>query len=104
MRKEEKFELPGHIILTEEELIGLVLCVSLDVIEYILRILILPVVGDIMDVAGIVSCIYLFRWIGILTLLELVPGADILPIYIITWLIWYFTKKWEESRKIEKLR
>jgi hypothetical protein len=104
MAKGEKFELPGHIILTEEELIGLALCVFLDVIEYILRILLLPVVGDIFDVAGVASCIYLFRWIGVLTLLEFVPGVDILPTYIITWLIWYFMRKWEEWRKSEKFR
>lgn len=104
MAKGEKFELPGHLILTEEELIGLALCVFLDVIEYILRILLLPLVGDIFDMAGVISCIYLFRWIGALTLLEFVPGGDILPLYIITWLAWYFSRKWEERRTTERFQ
>jgi hypothetical protein len=38
----------------------------------------------------------MFRLIGIVSLLELVPGVDILPIFIITWLIWYLTKKRKE--------
>jgi len=58
-----------------------------------LAILLLPVFGDFLDIVGIVACFVMFRWIGILSLLELVPGADVLPIFIITWLIWYLVKR-----------
>ncbi|TET24757.1 MAG: hypothetical protein E3J73_07630 [Candidatus Bathyarchaeum sp.] len=65
----------------------------LDVIEYAAVVLTMPVVGDVFDVAGILVCLVIFRWIGLVSLVELVPGADILPIFIITWLMWYFLKK-----------
>jgi len=53
----------------------------------------MPVVGDVFDVVGILVCFAMFRWIGLVSLVELVPGADVLPIFIITWLMWYFLKK-----------
>jgi len=68
----------------------------LDISEYMFAVLLLPVVGDLLDVIGIVSCFAMFRLIGIISLFELVPGADILPIFIITWLVWYLVKKRKE--------
>jgi hypothetical protein len=65
----------------------------LDISEYVVTILLLPSVGDFLDIVGIIACLVMFRWVGIVSLLELVPGADIFPIFIITWLIWYFFKK-----------
>ena len=64
-------------------------------------ILLLPVFGDFLDIIGIIACLVMFRWIGIISLLELVPGADVLPIFMITWLIWYFLKK---AKKVEQER
>jgi hypothetical protein len=58
-----------------------------------LVILLFPLVGDFLDVVGIIMCFALFRWIGLISLLELVPGLDVLPIYIITWLVWYLVKR-----------
>ena len=65
----------------------------LDISEYVAAVLIMPLVGDIFDVVGIIACLVMFRWIGIISLFELVPGADILPIFIITWLVWFFLKR-----------
>ena len=104
MGDNEKYRLPGHITLTEEELIGLILCISLDITEYILRVLLLPVAGDLIDIAGVTLCIYLFRWAGAIALLEFVPGLDILPIYLITWLTWYYLKKEREMRERARYR
>lgn len=104
MGEKEEFKLPRFLTLTEEELIGLILCISLDVAEYILKVLLLPVAGDLIDIAGVTFCIYLFRWAGAISLLEFVPGLDILPIYLITWLTWYYMKKVEEMRKRETHR
>jgi hypothetical protein len=72
--------------------------------EYFVFSLLLPVVGDMLDVVGIIACLVMFRWIGIVSLFELVPGADILPIFIITWLLWYFVKKQkkEERERLQK--
>lgn len=82
-----------YFVFSESELIFLTICIILDVSEYVVAILLFPVVGDFLDIVGIAACFLMFRWIGILSLFELVPGADILPIFIITWLIWYFVKR-----------
>ena len=58
-----------------------------------LAILLLPLFGDLLDLAGIGASFLMFGWVGLVALIELVPGADILPIFIITWIIWYLTKK-----------
>ena len=84
---------PQYFVFTEIELLSLIFCVILDVIEYGAVVLTMPVVGDVFDVVGILVCFAMFRWIGLVSLVELVPGADVLPIFIITWLMWYFLKK-----------
>jgi hypothetical protein len=84
---------PQYFIFTEIEIISLVFCVILDVIEYAVAILTMPLAGDLFDVVGILFCIIVFRWIGLLSFLELMPGADVFPIFIITWLVWYLLKK-----------
>ena len=84
---------PQYFVFTEIEFLSLIFCVLLDVIEYAAVVLTMPVVGDVFDVVGILVCFAMFRWIGLVSLVELVPGADVLPIFIITWLMWYFLKK-----------
>jgi hypothetical protein len=91
---------PEYFVFSEVELFSLILCIVLDISEYVAAVLLLPVVGDVLDVVGIIACLVMFRWIGIVSLFELVPGADILPIFIITWLLWYFVKK--QKKKSEK--
>ncbi len=101
MVKQNKGFNPFHryFVFTEGELISLIVCILLDISEYIAVILILPVVGDMLDLAGIIVCLAMFRWVGLVSLLELVPGADILPIFIITWLIGYFLRKRRDREK-----
>jgi hypothetical protein len=82
-----------YFVFTDIELFSLVICIILDVIEYAAAVLTMPLIGDLFDVFGILVCLLMFRWIGLVSLMELLPGADVLPIYIITWLIWYFLKK-----------
>jgi hypothetical protein len=84
---------PQYFVFTDIELFSLVICIILDVIEYAAGVLMMPLIGDVFDVFGILVCVLMFRWIGLVSLMELLPGADILPIFIITWLIWYFLKK-----------
>ena len=98
MHREFKL-VPEYFIFSEVELFSLILCLLLDISEYMAAILIMPVIGDMLDIAGIASCLLMFRWIGIVSLFELVPGADILPIFIITWLAWYLLKK---AKKVEQ--
>jgi len=89
-----------YFVFTEQELFFLVVCIVLDVSEYMVAVLLLPVVGDFLDIVGIVACFVMFRWVGVVSLFELVPGADILPIFIFTWLIWYLVRKSGQRRKM----
>ena len=91
--------LQRYFIFSEGELLSLIVCIILDISEYMAVILVLPVVGDLLDLAGIIVCLSMFRWVGLVSLLELVPGADILPIFIITWLMGYLLKKLREKEK-----
>ena len=92
-RREEFKSFPKYFVFAEEELLYLIVCIVLDVSEYMVAILLLPLVGDFLDLAGIFVCLVMFRWVGIISMLELVPGVDILPIFIITWLVWYSLRK-----------
>jgi hypothetical protein len=92
-RDKESKSFSRYFVFTDDELLFLVICIILDVSEYIVAVLLLPVVGDILDIVGLIACLAMFRWIGLISLFELVPGADILPIFIITWLTWYFLQK-----------
>ena len=95
----KKFKiLPSYFVFTEYELLFLIVCIALDISEYIVTILLLPSIGDILDIVGIIACLAMFRWVGIISLFELIPGADIFPTFIITWLIWYSIKKRKSAR------
>ena len=85
--------IPQYFVFTEIEIVSLVFCIILDVIEYMTAILTIPVIGDLFDVVGILFCFVIFRWIGLVSLVEFVPGADVFPVFIITWLLWYFLRK-----------
>jgi hypothetical protein len=65
----------------------------LDIIEFVVPTLLTPVLGDILDVIGLLYCIYAFRWIGSIAILELVPFFDAFPINIITWFIWFYFRR-----------
>ena len=88
-----------YFVFAENELLFLLICVILDISEYIIRILLLPTVGDFLDIAGIIASLIMFRWVGLIALVELVPGADIFSIFIITWLVWYSAKKTRKRRR-----
>jgi hypothetical protein len=84
------------------EFTRLVVCLTLDIVEYLLPFLLTPFVGDIFDVVGLVSSLFMFRWIGLIALLELVPGFDTLPINVLTWLIWVLNRRRGDLRYLMK--
>ena len=100
LKKIQQKRYPRYIVFTEIEILFLVLCIILDVSEYIIAILLVPIFGDILDIAGIFGSLLMFGWFGFISILELIPGMDILPIFIITWTIWYLTKKRKLSIKM----
>jgi len=93
---------PWLVRLNWDELGSLLFCIVFDLIEYLLPMLIMPIGGDIIDVAGIVSCAYFFSWIGLISIFELLPGIDIIPTFTMTWLAWYILKRRRNDLAIEK--
>jgi len=84
---------PPLVDLTWEELWGLVVCLGLDLFEYLLPAVAAPLVRGLLDLAGAVFCVVFFRWVGFLSLLELIPGLDVLPLFTVTWLVWYLLNR-----------
>lgn len=101
---EKVFKPPKHVILTFDELVRLIVCIVFDLVEYAIPILLGPLVGDVLDIVGIGAAVLMFGWIGSLSLLEFLPMADILPIFVFTWFVWYYFKKRREKREKEELQ
>ena len=80
----------------------LAVCLSLDLLEYLLPILMAPIFGDMVDLIGIVFTIIYFRFHGILPMIELIPGFDILPLYTITWITWYIQSSRVRKKQIRE--
>jgi len=97
-RNKEFISFPKYFIFSGVELLSLILCIVLDISEYMAAVLMMPVTGDMLDFVGIIACLLIFQWIGVISLFELIPGADVLPIFIITWLAWYFITKMKKER------
>jgi hypothetical protein len=101
-------ETPWLSHFTWEDLFTLSICLALDLLDYLVPFLTTPIYGDILDFSGIVFCILFFNWIGAITILEIVPGLDIIPIYSISWLTWYLntsrTKKKQLQEQLEQWR
>jgi hypothetical protein len=103
MERKNEGKAPKYFVLTFEELTRLIICVLLDIIEYVAKPLLTPVIGDLFDIVGVGACASMFGWTGLLSFLEFVPGLDILPIFIITWSIWFYLKRIRENRKREEI-
>lgn len=84
---------PMLLGLYHDELILLALCLLLDSLDYLIPILSIPRVGDIMDFLGLVFAVLAFSWLGFITLLELIPGFDVIPSFTITWFTWYLMRE-----------
>jgi hypothetical protein len=83
-------------VMTYSEFVKLVVCLSLDTVEYIVPFLLQPIIGDLLDIIGLVICLYFFRWFGLLAVLELVPGFDVLPIVTVAWFLWFIINHRED--------
>jgi hypothetical protein len=91
--KSESLSKPYGINLTWEELLTLAVCLALDLIEYGVPILQAPFIGDIVDLMGIIYAFLHFGVMAALTLIELIPGLDLIPVFSITWFAWYIYRK-----------
>jgi len=87
--------------ITWEELVTLIVCLLLDISEYFIPLLLSPIYGDLWDFAGFVFCVIYLGIIGAISLLELIPGFDVMPIFTLTWLIWFFIRRYKIRRELE---
>jgi len=87
--------------LTWDEMLTLVVCLSLDLLEYLIPIMMTPIYGDMVDIVGIVFAFIFFNWYGIIPMIELIPGFDILPLYTITWITWYLQSSSVKKRRVK---
>ena len=78
------------------EFIRLVVCLSIDLVEYVIPFLLTPFAGDLYDIVGLAASLYMFGWIGLVSALDLVPGLDLLPMNTITWAIWVLSRHWKD--------
>jgi hypothetical protein len=101
-KKRTAFRLPKYISMSLDEAVRLIICVLFDVAEYVVPVLLAPFLGDVLDIVGIGVGILLFRWVGLMSILEFLPFVDIFPIFILTWITWFYLKKKEEARKIRE--
>ena len=98
----ETVSAPWILSLSWEELTTLIVCLSLDILEFIAPMLLTPVLGDILDLAGFLFCAVYFNVIGAISLLELVPGLDVVPFFSLTWLTWYLIRRRKLRRRVEE--
>ena len=53
------------------ELIRLIVCLTLDGVEYVIPFLLTPFVGDIYDMVALVISLYMFGWFGLISYLDI---------------------------------
>ena len=104
VEKTKKLKLPKYTSLTFDEIVRLLICVVFDVAEYALPILLMPIAGDVLDIAGIGLGLILFGWYGLISLFEFLPFFDFFPFFILTWVVWYYAKKYRQKQKLENLK
>jgi hypothetical protein len=85
-----------------EEFATFTVCFTLDLIEVLAPIFLTPLLGDIIDFFGFLFSVIYFNYLGALTLLELIPGLDVMPFFTITWLVWYFQRRRRLRRKMDQ--
>ena len=97
----ETLSAPWILSLSWEELMTLLVCLFLDILEFIAPMLLTPLIGDVIDLVGFLFCAVYFNVIGAISLLELVPGLDIVPFFSLTWLTWYILRRRELRQRME---
>lgn len=95
-------ETPWSSIFTWEDLSTLAVCLTLDLLDYLVPFMAAPLYGDILDFTGVAFAILFFNWVGAITILEIIPGLDVIPVYTITWLTWYINTSRVKRKKLEQ--
>ncbi len=85
-----------------DELFTLSVCLSLDLLEYLIPFMMTPIYGDMIDLVGIAFVFIYFHWYGAISMLELIPGFDVLPLYTITWITWYIQSSSVQKKRVKE--
>ena len=66
----ETVSAPWILSVSWEELTTLTVCLFLDVLEFVAPVMLTPLLGDILDLAGFLFCAVYFNVVGAISLLE----------------------------------
>lgn len=91
---------PWAKLFTWEDLSTLAICLALDMLDLLVPFMSTPIYGDILDFSGIAFSVLFFNWIGAITILEIIPGLDIVPLYTISWLTWYLNTSRKKQKRL----
>jgi len=64
----------------------------------------MPIMGDVLDIAGLGVGVALFGGYGLISILEFLPWVDFFPVFILMWAFWYYMKKQKERRKMDEFK
>ena len=64
--------------------------------------LLTPIVGDLFDFIGLLFAAVYFKWFAAISLLELLPGLDAVPLFTLTWVSWYTYRRRRMRKTLEK--
>ncbi|MCJ7631239.1 hypothetical protein MUP77_02385 [Candidatus Bathyarchaeota archaeon] len=84
-------------LLSPHELTCLIISLSVDIIEYIIPILMIGIIGTFYGLIGLATSLYLYKGVGAISALDIIPGLDILPMNTITWVVWIVLKRQKEA-------
>ena len=98
----ETISAPWILKISWEELITLSVCLFLDLLELLAPMLLAPMIGDVLDLTGFLFCAIYFNIVGAISLLELVPGLDVIPFFSLTWLTWYLLRRRRLQQQTEE--
>lgn len=100
--EQETLRAPWEHWLNWEEMSTLAVCLALDLLEFVIPYMMTPIIGDVLDLTGIAFALIYFNLYGAISVLELIPGSDPLPIYTITWLTWYLQSSRAKKQQIKE--
>jgi len=64
--------------------------------------LLTPIIGDLVDFVGLLFAAVYFKWFAAISLLELFPGLDAVPLFTLTWASWYTYRRRRMRKTLEK--
>jgi len=97
----ETVSAPWLLRVSWEELTTLAVCLALDLLELAAPTLLSPLLGDLLDFTGLIFAAIYFNWFAAISLLELLPGLDPVPLFTLTWIAWYTHRRRRLKKKLE---